>query len=95
MKTIKTLSINGTSYGLPDGMTAKDIQSLAGFLCTLTTLNNEYDYDTGEYVYHASEGVAVKIAEAQVMPKAAAVALGKESYTRYQAKREAEKAAAA
>ena len=95
MTTVKTLSINGTMYGLPDGMSGKDIQALAGFLCTLTSLGSEYNYDDSEYVHYGNGGVTVQISETTLLPKAEARELGDQSRARYQAKRDAEKAAAA
>ena len=88
MKTVLTISLNGTSYALPEGMAAKDIQSLAGFLCTLTALGSEYNYDDSEYVYYAGEGVSVKLDAQDLMPKAEARELGEQSRLRYQAKRD-------
>jgi hypothetical protein len=88
MKTVKTLSLNGTSYALPDGIPAKDIQALAGFLCSLTTMGSEYNYDDSEYVYYVSEGVTIKVCDSPVMLKAEARELGEQSRLRYQAKRD-------
>ena len=51
MKTLKTININGNNFALPEGMSAKDIQALAGFLCTLSEVGREYDYDTGESIH--------------------------------------------
>ena len=95
MTTVKTLSINGTMYGLPDGMSGKDIQALAGFLCTLTSLGSEYNYDDSEYVHYSNGGVTVQISDTTLMAKAEARELGDQSRARYQARRDAEKAAAA
>jgi len=94
MKTVKTISINGNSYALPEGMTAKDVQALAGFLCTLTQLGNEYDYDKSEYVYYVNEGVSIKVSDQELMDKAVAREHCHETYKRYKAKRDEEKAAA-
>ena len=87
--TVKTLSINGTVYGLPDGMSGKDIQALAGFLCTLTSLGSEYNYDDSEYVHYSNGGVTVQISETALMPKAEARELETQSRARYQARRDA------
>ena len=95
MKTVKTLSINGTSYALPEGLPAKDIQSLAGFLCSLTAMGSEYNYDNSEYVYYVNEGVTIKVSDSPVMTKAEARELGDQSRARYQAKRDAEERAKA
>jgi hypothetical protein len=95
MKTVKTISINGNTFALPEGMAAKDVQALAGFLCTLTQLGNEYNYDDSEYVYFVGEGVRIQVSDQQLMDKAAARKLGDESRVRYQARRDAEEAAKA
>ena len=93
MKTVKTISINGNAFALPEGMAAKDVQALAGFLCTLTQLNNEYNYDDSEYVYYIGEGVRIQVSDQVLMDKAEARKLGEESRKRYQAKRDAEQEA--
>lgn len=93
MKTVKTIVIDNNRFALPDGMSAKDIQSLAGFLCSLTTLGTEYDYDTSEYVYYDNGGVSIRVSECNTMTKAEARDLGDQSRERYQARRAAEKAA--
>ena len=95
MNTIKTISINGNVFALPDGMTAKDVQALAGFLCALSTLRQAYNYDTSEYLYSLADGVQVQVAERDLIGKEEARTIEKESRARYLAKREAEKAAEA
>lgn len=90
MKTLKVLVIDGNRYALPEGMSSKDIQSLAGFLCTLTTMGSEYNYDDSEYVYYPNGGVSVQVNECSALTKAEARELGDQSRARYQAKREAE-----
>ena len=95
MKTVKVIVIDNNRYVLPEGMAAKDSQALAGFLCSLTTVGNEYNYDASEYVYYENGGVSIRVSECEVLTKAAAVELGDQSRARYQAKRDAEKAAAA
>jgi hypothetical protein len=89
MTTVKAISINGTTYGLPDGMSSKDIQALAGFLCTFTAMGSEYNYDDSEYVHYTNGGVTVQVTEIQVMPKAEARELEVQSRARYQARRDA------
>ena len=93
MKTVKTIVIDGNRFALPEGMAAKDIQSLAGFLCTLTTLGSEYNYDNSEYVYYDNGGVSIKVSECEVVTKTEARDLADQSRERYQARRAAEKAA--
>lgn len=94
MTTTKTININGNVFALPDGMAAKDIQALAGFLCSLTQVRNDYNYDTSEYMYSLGDGVQVQLADRDMMTKEQSLAIEKETRDRYLAKREAEKAAA-
>lgn len=89
MKTVKTISINGTTYGLPEGMSSKDIQALAGFLCTFTAMGSEYNYDDSEYVHYTNGGVTVQVTDVQVLGKTEARELGEQSRARYQARRDA------
>jgi hypothetical protein len=95
MKTVKTISINGTTYGLPEGMASKDIQALAGFLCTFTAMGSEYNYDDSEYVHYTNGGVTVQVSDSPVLDKADARQLGEQSRLRYQARRDAEERARA
>lgn len=88
MTTVKTIVIDGNRYALPEGMASKDIQALAGFLCTLTTLGSEYNYDNSEYMYYANGGVSIQVSECTTLTKAEARELGDQSRARYQAKRE-------
>jgi len=90
MNTVKTISINGTTYGLPEGMSSKDVQALAGFLCTFTAMGSEYNYDDSEYMHYANGGVTVQVSDSPVVTKAEARQLGEQSRLRYQARREAE-----
>jgi hypothetical protein len=92
MKTLKTININGNNFGLPEGMTGKDIQALAGFLCTLSEVGREYDYDTGESIHFETlAGVSVQVSELRVVSKDEAKKLASESRERYQQRREMEK----
>ena len=95
MKTVKTIVIDNNRYVLPEGMAAKDIQALAGFLCSLTTVGSEYNYDASEYVYYENGGVSIRVSECEVLTKAEARDLGDQSRARYQAKRDAEERAKA
>ena len=92
---MRILTIDSNRYVLPTDMAAKDIQALAGFLCSLTTVGNEYNYDASEYVYYENGGVSIRVSECEVLTKAAAVELGDQSRARYQAKRDAEERAKA
>ena len=93
MKRVKTITINGNVFALPDGMLAKDVQALAGFLCTLSTLRHDYNYDTSEYLYSMGDGVQVQIADRELISREEAQTIEAESRARYKAKRAAEEAA--
>jgi hypothetical protein len=93
MNKVKTISINGNVFALPEGMTAKDVQALAGFLCALSTLRQDYNYDTSEYLYSLADGVQVQVAERDLIGKEEARTIEAESRARYKAKRAAEEAA--
>jgi len=95
MNTVKTISISGNMFALPEGMPAKDIQSLAGFLCSLSQVRNDYNYDNSTYVHSLGDGVLVQIADRDLISKEEASIIEKESRARYQAKRKAEEVAAA
>ena len=93
MTKVKTISINGNVFALPEGMTAKDVPALAGFLCALSTLRHDYNYDTSEYLYSMADGVQVQVAERDLIGKEEARTIEAESRARYKAKRAAEEAA--
>jgi predicted RNA-binding protein with RPS1 domain len=95
MNTVKTINICGNMFALPDGMPAKDVQALAGFLCSLSQVRSDYNYDTSSYLYSLGDGVQVQIADRDLVNKEEALTIEKESRARYQAKRKAEEAAAA
>ncbi len=92
----KVISINGYRFALPEGMASKDIQALAGFLITLTPVQQEYDYDKSDYMhYQSKQGTEVRVDDVELVGHDAAKAQHQASYERYCAKRDAEKAAAA
>ena len=90
----KVISINGSRFALPDGMTAKDIQALAGFLVTLTPVQQEYDYDQSDYLsFLSGQGTEVRVDTVELLDRTAARKQHEESLARYRAKRDAEQAA--
>jgi len=95
MNTVKTINISGNMFALPDGMPAKDVQALAGFLCALVQVRNDYNYDNSTYVHSLGDGVQIQIAERDLISKEEASTIERESRARYQAKRKAEEVAAA
>jgi len=50
-------------------MPAKDIQSLAGFLCSLATVRSDYNYDTSEYMYSLGDGIQVQVSDREIITK--------------------------
>ena len=86
----KVIRINSERFVLPDGMSAKDIQALAGFLITLNSVGNEYDYDTSSYMHYAHTGAQVQLEEVELYTKAAAEEQAAVSRKNYEARREAE-----
>lgn len=93
---MKVISINGQRFALPAEMSNKDIQSLAGFLVTLHPVEQEYNYDAGEYIaYSTGLGAEVRVDNEMVLvSKAEAKKQHQESYDRYKAKRDSEEKAA-
>jgi hypothetical protein len=85
---MKVLTINDTGFALPEGMTFKEIQALAGTLATLTRIEYRYDDVTYDKYYFAAGGSQISITETEVMTKEAALAKAK-------VKREAKEAAEA
>ena len=87
----KTIRINSECFALPEGMSTKDIQALAGFLATLTTVQHCYNWDNSDHLSYASKGATVQLEEVDLMPEAEAKATEKRTRDAYVAKRDAEK----
>jgi len=85
---MKVLTINDTGFVLPESMSFKEIQALAGTLATLARVEYRYDDVTFDKYYYSAGGSQISITETEVMTKEAAVAKSK-------AKREAKEAAEA
>ena len=91
----RIISINGSRFALPMGMTPKEVQALAGLLVTLTPVQQEYDYDRSDYLsFLSGQGTEVRIDTVELVDRAAALKQHEESLARYRAKRDAEQAAA-
>ena len=89
----KTIRINSECFALPEGMSTKDVQALAGFLATLTTVSYAYNWTTSEHMCYTGKGATVQLEEVELVPKAEADAMEKQTRADYTAKRDAEKAA--
>ena len=86
----KVIRINHERFVLPDSMSTKDIQALAGFLFTLQTVGSEYNYDTSDYMHYASASASVQLEELDLMTKAEATEKGNASRKAYEERRAAE-----
>jgi hypothetical protein len=89
----KVIRINSERFVLPEGMSVKDTQALAGFLLTLNSVGNEYDYDSSSYLHYAGSGAQVQLEEVDLMTKAEAEAQSTASRKAYEARRAAEQQA--
>lgn len=90
----KVITINGNRFVLPDNMSTKDIQALAGFLLTLTPVDYQYLIDAGRSVYYATDRSAeVRLESLQLVTQSEAEAQAEASRKAYDAKK-AEKASA-
>jgi hypothetical protein len=86
----KIITINGNRFVLPDNMSTKDIQALAGFLLTLTPVDYQYLIDAGRSVYYATDRSAeVRLESLQLVTQSEAEAQGKASREAYDAKKTA------
>lgn len=89
-KTTKLITINGQRFVLPEGMTTKDIQSLAGLLFSLTPVDYSYLIDSGRSVYYATDRSAeVRLEHIELVSEAEANAQAKASREAYEAKKAA------
>lgn len=86
----KIINIDGSRYALPEGMTTKDIQALAGILVTLTKVDCYYEYPNYDSIWYAGEGVQVGIGESQLLTKDQAKAKSDESKAREEARKAAQ-----
>lgn len=66
MKTVRTITVGGSRFALPDSMSNKDIQQLGGFLLTLARVDVTYSKDFGTDYYYLTTPDAVSLGEYQV-----------------------------
>ena len=88
MQTSKVLNISGNRFALPEGMSAKDIQALVGFLAMFRSVGSEYDYTSGNYLHFVSSCVSVQLEDMELGNKAEVQAAAAKSYVDYKAKKE-------
>jgi hypothetical protein len=87
MKTSKVLNISGNRFALPEGMSAKDIQALVGFLAMFRSVGSEYDYLTSNYLHFVSNCVSVQLEDMELGNKAEVQAAAAKAYEEYKAKK--------
>jgi hypothetical protein len=85
----KVIRINSERFVLPESMSTKDIQALAGFLFTLNSVGNEYNYNTSSYMHYAGQCAAVQLEDLELVTKAEAEEQSNTSRKAYEARREA------
>ena len=85
---MRIITIDSNRYVLPEGMPAKDIQALAGFLITLTKVNYEYCYGQAdrEYAYYEDGGANISVSTLPLVSKEEAKRLADDGRTAYQLK---------
>ena len=94
MKAYKILNLNGNKFVLPEGMPAKEIQSLVGFLALFQCTASEYNYATGKYMHYLGEGISIQLETLELGDKAEVKAQCELTYAEWQAKQKAKDAAA-
>lgn len=65
----KIITIDGSRFILPEGMTTKDIQALAGMLISLVKVEHCYLYPSYDSLHYAGEGVQVGVSTTTLMTK--------------------------
>ena len=88
----KIITIDGSRFILPEGMSTKDIQALAGMLISLVKVEHCYLYPSYDSLFYPGEGVQVGVSTATLMTKEEARAKSDESKAQDQAKKAAEAA---
>jgi hypothetical protein len=88
----KIITIDGSRFILPEGMSTKDIQTLAGMLISLAKVEHCYLYPNYDSLFYPGEGVQVGVSTATLMTKEEARAKSEESKAQDQAKKAAEAA---
>jgi hypothetical protein len=90
----KIITIDGNRYIMPEGMTTKDTQALAGMLISLVKVEHCYLYPNYDSLFYAGEGVQVGVSTATLMTKEEAKAKSAASREAEDAKKAAAPAAA-
>jgi len=89
----KVIRINSDCFVLPEGMSTKDIQALAGFITSLTTVSHVYNWSTSEHISYSNKGATVQLEDIELVGKAEAEEVERKTRAEYVAKRDAQTAA--
>jgi hypothetical protein len=94
MKTVTVITIDGNKFGLPEGLPAKDLRELIGFLHNLSAIGTQYDWENSQDLCMYDNGpVTIKVSQEEIVDKAQARIMGKESQDRYELKKAEERKA--
>jgi hypothetical protein len=86
------ITIDSSRFILPEGMTTKDIQALAGMLISLVKVEHSYLYPSYDSLFYPGEGVQVGVTTVTLMTKEEARAKSEASKAAEKAKEAAAEA---
>ena len=93
----KVITLDGQRYALPDGMPSKDVQALAGFLITLTKVDSEWSWSSGDETnwYYPTTGASISVEDMALTTRAEAKTKSATARADYEAKKLAKERAEA
>jgi hypothetical protein len=93
----KVITLDGQRYALPDGMPSKDVQALAGFLITLTKVDSEWSWSSGDETnwYYPTTGASISVEDMVLTTRAEAKTKSATARADYEAKKLAKERAEA
>jgi hypothetical protein len=89
---VKMITIDNSRFILPEGMTTKEIQALAGMLISLVKVEHSYLYPSYDSLFYPGEGVQVGVTTVTLMTKEEARAKSEASKAAEKAKETAAEA---
>jgi hypothetical protein len=92
--SVKMITIDNNRFVLPEGMTTKEIQALAGMLISLVKVEHSYLYPSYDSLFYPGQGVQVGVTTVTLMTKEEARAKSEASREAEEAKKAAAPAAA-
>jgi hypothetical protein len=93
----KVITLDGQRYALPEGMPSKDVQALAGFLITLTKIDSEWSWSSGDETnwYYPTTGASISVEDMVLTTRAEAKTKSATARADYEAKKLAKERAEA